>query len=385
MRFTVFLISILLFHPALVYSDMVDIPAAVKSDIPPPDIEARSWLLADFETGWVLASENADLKIEPASLTKLMTSFLVFTALQNNELRMEDMVYVTEKAWRTGGSKMFIQVDTKVSVRDLIQGLIIQSGNDAAVALAEHIGGSEEGFASRMNIMAAKLGMTNSNFTNSSGLPDENQYSTAEDLVLLSIALVRQFPDLYKFYSQHEFTYNGITQQNRNMLLQRDQSIDGIKTGHTKKAGYCLIGTGVRDGTRLVAAVTGSKSKTSRADQVQALLQYGYGAYDGLVVYEPGVQVKTLPLWMGETSKAGIGVNKNLGVIFPKGNSAKLSAALELPDNLEAPITAGTPVGNIQVKYDGEPIYKTSLHVIEDYVEGPWYMQLLDSVKQLIF
>jgi D-alanyl-D-alanine carboxypeptidase (penicillin-binding protein 5/6) len=385
MRFTVFLISILLFHPAFVYSDMEDIPAAVKSEIPLPDIEAKSWLLADFETGWVLGSKNADLKIEPASLTKLMTSFLVFTALQKNELRMEDMVYVSEKAWRTGGSKMFIQVDTRVSVEALVQGLIIQSGNDAAVALAEHIGGSEEGFASRMNIMAAKLGMTNSNFTNSSGLPDENHYSTAEDLVLLSIALIRQFPELYKFYSQHEFTYNGITQQNRNMLLQRDQTIDGIKTGHTKKAGYCLIGTGIRDGTRLVAAVTGSKSKTTRADQVQALLQFGYGAYDGLVVYEPGAQVKSVPLWMGETGKASIGVSKNLGVIFPKGNSAKLSAALELPDSLEAPITAGTPVGSIQVKYDGEPIYKTSLHVNEDYAEGPWYMRLLDSVKQLIF
>jgi len=385
MRFKVVLVSFLLLHPALVYSDLENIPGPVKSEIPPPEIEAKSWLLADFETGWVLASKNPDLKIEPASLTKLMTSFLVFTELQNNELRMEDMVYVTEKAWRTGGSKMFIQVDTKVSVEDLIQGLIIQSGNDAAVALAEHIGGSEEGFASRMNIMAAKLGMTNSNFTNSSGLPNDNHYSTAEDLALLSIALIRQFPELYRYYSQHDFTYNGITQQNRNMLLQRDPTIDGIKTGHTKKAGYCLIGTGVREGTRLVAAVTGSRSKTSRADQVQSLLQYGYGAYDGMVVYTPDAQVKSLPLWMGETSKASIGVEKNLGVIFPKGQSSKLSAALELPDSLEAPIAAGTPVGHIQIKYDGQPIYKTSLHANQEYLEGPWYMRLLDSVKQLIF
>ena len=242
MRFKSFILIISLLYSSFAFSALVEIPELVKSSVATPEVEAKSWVLADFETGWVLASKDADLKIEPASLTKLMTSYLVFDALTSKDIQMEDLVHISKKAWQTGGSRMFVQVDTKVSVLDLIQGLIIQSGNDAAVALAEYIGGTEEGFASRMNLMAAKIGMINTNFTNSSGLPDDNQYSTARDLTALSLSLIRDFPDLYRYYSQREFTYNDITQQNRNILLDRDPTIDGLKTGHTKNAGYCLIG-----------------------------------------------------------------------------------------------------------------------------------------------
>lgn len=376
---------IMLAFPLSGYATLSDIPDAVRADTPAPSPEVKSWILADFETGWILGSKDADLQIEPASLTKLMTSYLVFDALKNNEIKMEDKVYVSEKAWKTGGSKMFIQVDTHVTIEELIQGLIIQSGNDAAVALAEHIGGTESGFASRMNLMASKLGMTGSNFTNSSGLPDDQHYSTARDMTILSIALIREFPTLYEYYSVPEYTYNDITQHNRNLLLSRDPTVDGIKTGYTKNAGYCLIGTANRDGVRLVATVTGSESRTTRANEVQSLLQYGYGAYDGLIVYQPGDQVKTVPLWMGTQPQASVGVSEPLGVLYPKGKRELLSAALDLPDSLEAPIQANTQSGWIEVKFDSVPILKAPLQVNQDYEAGPWYSQLIDSIKRLIF
>jgi D-alanyl-D-alanine carboxypeptidase (penicillin-binding protein 5/6) len=364
---------------------LVDVPEAIKAEVPVPEVEAKSWLLVDYSTGWILGSKNPDLKIEPASLTKLMTSFLVFEALENGEISMDDDVYISKKAWRTSGSKMFIRVDTRVKLIDLLQGLIIQSGNDASVALAEHLGGSEHGFASRMNLKANELGMANTNFTNSHGLPEENHYSTASDMTLLSISLIRRFPELYKYYSQLEYTYNDITQQNRNVLLTRDPTVDGIKTGYTRNAGYCLIGTALREGIRLVATVTGSRSKSVRANQVQSLLQFGYGTYDGMVVFEPGSEVKSLRLWMGQDTAASIGVERSLGIVYPRGKKGSLSAAIELPDSIEAPIDAGTRVGTIHLKFDGKAVYETPLIVNQSYDEGPWTSQILDSLKQLVF
>ncbi len=359
------------------------IPDVVKSVVPTPDIPAKSWMLIDFESGWILGSENKDLRIEPASLTKLMTSFLVFDALKKGEIQLDEQVYVSQKAWRTGGSRMFIQVDTHVDVESLLKGLIIQSGNDASVALAEHLGGSEEGFAVRMNHMAAELGMLNSHFTNSNGLPDSDHYSTAEDIIILSRALIRNFPDLFSLYSTREYTYNDITQKNRNALLWRDSTVDGLKTGYTKAAGYCLIGTAKRDDMRLVAIVTGTESRKIRADAVQSLLLYGYAAYDGLLLYKPGAEVTSLPLWMGDKSTVGISVSKNLGLIYPKGQKDNLSAALEIPESLEAPLQAGTDIGAITVKFDGKPLLEQRLFVNADYLEGPWWSKILDSIKRL--
>lgn len=367
------------------HGQLADLPEVLRASVPPPSIKADSWLLADYATGWIIAGANADERIIPASLTKIMTSYVVFEALHKGEIKFEDMVYVSEKAWRTGGSKMFIRVDTQVSIEALIQGLIVQSGNDAAVALAEHIGGSEEGFASRMNLLAAELGMTRSNFTNSSGLPEENHYSTLRDITVLSIALIRTYPELYKYYSQLEYTYNDITQQNRNILLHRDPTVDGIKTGYTREAGYGLMASAVRDDIRLLAAVSGADGRKSRADQVQALLQYGYGAYDGLIAYKPGDVVQSIPLWMGRESEAEISVNRPLGVIFPKGKADNLSAVLELPDGLDAPLDAGAAIGHIQIKYDGEPVLRSALYTRRAYTEGPWYSKLLDVLKKWVF
>ncbi len=388
MRLLICFISLLLFHPLIAESTestLQDIPDVLKSAIPLPDIQASSWMLVDFETGWVLASENADQRIEPASLTKLMTTYLVFDALHKKEITMQDQVYISEKAWRTGGSRMFIDVGTQVSVLDLLQGLIVQSGNDASVALAEHIAGSEAGFASKMNLMAAELGMSNSHFVNSSGIPADDHYSTVADMILLSIALIRKFPKLYGYYSQREFTYNNITQQNRNILLARDATVDGIKTGYTEQAGYCLIATALRDDMRLLAAVTGASGKVARADQVQSLLQYGYAIYQRATAYQAGAELKTLPLWMGQTSTASVSVQQDINLIYPKGTSAQLSVTLELPDSLEAPLEVGTAVGRIQIKYGEQPIYKTSLHINESYAEGAWYSRMLDVIKRLIY
>ncbi|MEM7196070.1 MAG: D-alanyl-D-alanine carboxypeptidase family protein [Pseudomonadota bacterium] len=363
--------------------DLVGIPETVRSVVPVPDVDARAWILVDHHSGWVLGEQNADQRIEPASLTKLMTSFLVFNALEKGELGLGDEVYVSKKAWKTGGSRMFIQVDTHVLVEDLLRGLIIQSGNDASVALAEHLGGTEQGFAVSMNHMAAELGMTGTHFTNSNGLPGENHYSTLRDLVKLSIALISRFPDYYKYYSQREYTYNDITQKNRNVLLLRDPSVDGIKTGYTKSAGYGLIGTAKRDDVRLLAAVTGTESKKKRADFVQSLLQYGFAAYDGLLLYPDGEAVKEVPLWMGQQGTANVGVKEAIGIVFPKGKQDLLSAALEAPEELEAPLENGMRVGEIEFKFDGEPFHKQSLYINKDYPEGPWWSKLVDSVKRL--
>ncbi len=360
-----------------------DIPGAMKAKVPPPDAPVKSWMLVDFESGWVLGSKNRDLRIEPASLTKLMTGFLVFEALEKGEIRIDDKVYVSRKAWKTGGSRMFIQVDTHVDVENLLKGLIVQSGNDAAVALAEHLGGSEEGFAVRMNHKAQELGMVNSHFTNSHGLPDENHYSTAEDILILSRALIRNFPERLALYSTREYTYNDITQKNRNVLLWRDPTVDGLKTGYTKAAGYCLIATANRDGMRLIAIVTGADRRKTRADAVQSLLRYGYATYDGLLLYRPGDEVTRVRLWMGEEKEAGIGVSGQLGVVYPKGKRERLSAALDIPESLEAPLDSGTDVGSIQVKYNGTPVLERRLYLNADYSSGPWWSRLKDSVLRL--
>ena len=360
-----------------------DIPATVKAVVPPPDAPARSWMLVDFESGWILGSKNRDLRIEPASLTKLMTGYLVFEALERGDIRIDDKVYVSKKAWRTGGSRMFIQVDTHVDVESLLKGLIVQSGNDAAVALAEHLGGSEEGFAVRMNHKAQELGMVNSHFTNSHGLPDENHYSTAEDILILSRALIREFPERLALYSTREYTYNDITQKNRNVLLWRDPSVDGLKTGYTKAAGYCLIATAKRDGMRLIAIVTGADRRKTRADAVQSLLGYGYATYDSLLLYPPGSEVTKVRLWMGEEKEASIGVSGQLGLVFPKRQQDRLSAALDIPESLEAPLSSGMDVGSIQIKYNGAPVLERRLYLNADYPSGPWWSRLKDSVQRL--
>ncbi len=362
-----------------------ELPEPVQAVLPPPDVSAVSWMLVDFSSGWILGSKDSDRRIEPASLTKLMTAYLVFEALERGEIQLTDEVYVSRKAWKTGGSRMFIQVDTHVDVESLLKGLIIQSGNDAAVALAELLGGSEEGFAVQMNHKAAELGMSNSRFTNSHGLPNENHYSTAEDILILSRALIRNFPDRLSFYSTREYTYNEITQKNRNKLLWRDDSVDGLKTGYTRAAGYCLVGTANRDGYRLLAIVTGTESSKVRSDAVYSLLQYGYAAYEKILLYRPGDEVARVKLWKGAEPEASIGVSHPLHVLYPKGKRELLSASLDLPDSLDAPLTVGSEVGGIQVKYNGDLLLVDQLELNADYPSGPWWSRLKDSLLKLMW
>ena len=276
------------------------------ADVPipaPPQIGASSYMLMDFSSGRIIAESHADERVEPASLTKLMTAYTVFHALRQNQITLEDEVHVSEKAWRTEGSRMFIEVDTTVSVEDLLRGMIIQSGNDASVALAEHVAGTEDAFVGLMNQHAESLGMTGTSFMNTTGLPAEGHYVTARDIAMLSHAIVGEFPEYYGWYSEREFTYNGIRQHNRNSLLWRDESVDGLKTGHTDSAGYCLVTSAERSGMRLISVVTGTASTQAREDGSQALLNYGFRFYETHKLYSGGEEVTTARVWKGSRRK----------------------------------------------------------------------------------
>ena len=365
-------------------AQLTPLPEPLTSPDAPPTVAATSWILADFDSGWMIGSDNANEKIEPASLTKLMTGYLVFEAIESGEIGLDDTVKISEKAWKTGGSRMFAEVNTEVAVGQLLRGLIIQSGNDAAVALAEFVGGSEAKFAEKMNQTAARLGMKNSQFQNASGLPNPDHFSTALDMTILTRDLIRRFPDHFRLYSEKEFTYNDITQKNRNRLLWRDKSVDGIKTGYTKAAGYCLIGTAKRGEMRLIATVIGAASAADRADQVQALLDFGYAAYRNIIVHRAGAVVQELPLWMGQQRRAEIAVNADLAIVFPKGDADKLSGVVNLPPDLEAPLAAGTEVGTFDVRYGEEVVRTVGLYVAEDYAEGEWWSRVKDWFRRLV-
>lgn len=356
------------------------VPEAARTDLPAPDLTARSWVLMDYNTGWTLAEHDADQRIEPASLTKLMTAYVVFDELKKGTIKLSDKVHISEKAWRTGGSRMFIEVDTKVAVEALLKGLIIQSGNDAAVALAEHVAGTELAFASRMNDYAGRLGMRNSHFTNAPGLPDPDHYSTARDMSILATALIRDFPDYYKLYSIREFTYNDITQRNRNVLLDRDEAVDGVKTGYTEKAGYCLVGSAKKDGMRLVATVTGAKSAGVRADEVHALLKYGFASYESKLLFDGGKAAARVPVYKGQRDTVVLAVERPLYVTVAKGKEPELKAELEVVDSTMAPINSGQALGEVKVTLAGDALVDAPLVAMSSIDRGTWWQVALDSV-----
>ncbi len=368
----------------MVNAELKPIPQVIRSNHDFPKVKATSWILADYHTGWILGGENIDDRIEPASLTKLMTSYLIFDAIKTGKLNEHDMVFISNRAYKAVGSRMYVEENSQVSVIDLLNGLIIQSGNDAAIALAEHYGGSEESFAKIMNQTAAELGMINTRFTNSSGLPDSGHYSTLRDITLLSMSLIRNFPDYFKLYSELEFTYNNITQQNRNILLTRDSRVDGLKTGYTKIAGYCLIATANQEGFRLIAGVLGANSKMKRAEQAHGLIRYGYYAYDSIDLLKKNAHVVAVPMLMGKEDEFSVGSDKEIRLPYPKETKQKLSASFELPEEMDAPLSNGQQVGFIQIKYDKQPVLRSSLHVIGDYPEGPWYKKTYDLAKHVI-
>jgi len=377
-----YVMAAILVWPALLsVSHATSIPDVARASIPPPDLEARSWVLMDFNTGWILAEHDADLRIEPASLSKLMTAYVVFDRLKQGALKMDDQVHVSENAWRTGGSRMFIKVNSNVSVEDLLKGLIVQSGNDAAVALAEHVAGSEPGFAELMNQYAAKLGLSNSHFQNSTGLPDSEHFTTARDLSVLAANLIRRFPDYYRIYSIREFTYNGISQPNRNKLLWRDESVDGVKTGHTNAAGYCLIGSAQRDGMRLVATIAGAKSPRYRTNAVHSLLKHGFAAYESRLLYGDTSAATEIDVYYGETDKLPVGVGRDLHVTVPRGSFDKLKAEIVVNEMELAPIVAAQPVGNLTLSYAGAVLDEYPLVALNGVPEGAWWKRLFDRAR----
>ena len=329
---------------------------ALAQQLPvPPTLAAKSWLLLEMGSGQVLTAEKPDERIEPASLTKLMTAYLTFAALRQKTIALEQPVPVSQKAWKTGGSKMFIKVDTQVPVEDLIKGMIVQSGNDACVALAEAIAGSEETFAQMMNREAKRLGMNSSNFTNSTGLPDPMLYTTARDLATLASALIRDFPEEYKkYYSMKEFRYNNITQPNRNRLLFIDPSVDGVKTGHTEAAGYCLVSSALRDQRRLLSVVLGTKSDATRASESLKLLNWGFQSYDAVTLFPKDQPVATLRVWKGTQKTVKAGFDRPFMIAVPRGYADKVKSEFTPQPRLMAPIQAGQQLGSLKVTIDGK-------------------------------
>ena len=345
----------------------------------PPQLGVKSYILIDHATGDIVAESNPDEILEPASLTKLMTAYTVFKALGDGQVNLDDEVRVSERAWGTEGSRTFIELGTAVSVEDLLQGMIVQSGNDASVALAEHVAGTEEVFADLMNFYADQLGMESSSFRNSTGLPDPDHYMTARDAATIARAIITEFPEYYMWYSQREFTYNDIEQPNRNLLLWRDESVDGLKTGYTEAAGYCLVTSAERAGMRLVSVVMGSHSAEARANDSQALLNYGFRFFETYRLYSEGDEVTTARVWKGETETVALGVAQDYFLTIPKGRYDSLDSATALDNELTAPIEAGAALGTVTITMNDEELAVLPLVALTDVGEAGLWKRIKDE------
>jgi D-alanyl-D-alanine carboxypeptidase (penicillin-binding protein 5/6) len=335
----------------------------------------------DAKTGLTLAANNPDAPVEPASLTKLMTAFIVFREIERETISLDDIVVVSEKAWRSEGSRMFIEVGDKVRIDDLLMGLVVQSGNDAAVALAEHVAGSEEGFADLMNQTASELGMDNSNFVNSAGMPHPDHYTTARDISQLARAILIDQPEHYDRYKIREFTWNGITQKNRNPLLGRDESIDGIKTGHTRSAGYCLVGSAQKDGMRLIGSVMGASGDRERGDAVYSLLRFGFAAYEHHDLYPAGEVIVDSFVFKGAKNSVALGLSDSMTLVLPKGAGKDLQASVSLADPVIAPISLGDELGVLSVSLAGEQIVSRPVVSLEQVAAGSLWQRLSDTAR----
>jgi D-alanyl-D-alanine carboxypeptidase (penicillin-binding protein 5/6) len=357
---------------------------AAAEPVPAPVLAARAWVLIDHATGQVLAQKDADARIEPASLTKLMTAYLTFSALKAGTITADQQVPVSEKAWRMEGSRMFIQPLKPVTVQELIRGVIVQSGNDACVALAELLAGSEEVFAEMMNREARRLGLTNTHFTNASGLPDPNLYTTARDLATLATAIVRDFPDFYSLYALKQYTYNNITQPNRNRLLYLDPTVDGMKTGHTAAAGYCLVSSAQRGPRRLISVVLGADSDTIRAQESLKLLNYGFQFYDSVKLYSAGQALSQYRVWKGASSEVGAGFTQDFVLSLPKGQADKIQATLESQQPLIAPLQKGQTIATLKLSLDGKPYGSYPLVALQDVPVAGFFGRLWDALLMWI-
>ena len=367
------------FFAALLFA-LISLSAAAQTP-PAPALAANAWLLVDYGANQVLAEHKADERIEPASLTKLMTAYLSFSALKANTLNGEQIAPVSEKAWKMGGSRMFIEPRHEVTVNQLLRGMIIQSGNDASVALAEVIAGSEEAFAVLMNREAKRLGMAHTHFTNASGLPDDAHYTTARDLGLLAAAIVRDFPEYYSLYSEKEYTYNNIAQPNRNRLLWLDPTVDGMKTGHTEAAGYCLVSSAVRGPRRLVSVVLGTASDGVRTQESLKLLNFGFRFFDTVTLYENAAPVSRFRVWQGQADEVSVGFLKDFTLSVPKGQADKLQVSLNSRQPIEAPVHKGQEVGMLTLLLEGKEIGTYPVVALEDVALGGWFGRTWDALQ----
>ena len=362
----------------------VAVPAVANIVPAPPGIAAKAHILLDAHTGKIMSEEDADLRLEPASLTKLMTAYTVFQELESGNIKPDDPVRISRKAWRTGGSKMFIKVNTEVPVEELVKGMIIQSGNDASVALAEYVAGSEDAFANLMNHNAGVLGMKNSHFVNATGLPAENHYSTARDLATLARAIISDFAEYYPLYSTREYTYqppreSPITQKNRNKLLWRDKRVDGMKTGYTRGAGYCLVASAKHGDMRLVSVVLGTKSPRDRFQYSQALLTYGFRFYESHRVYAADQPLTRIRIWKGEVEDLDLGAKQDVYVTLPRGQYEKLKPSMEIKQQVIAPVSKGQTLGKVMISMDGKTLIDEPLIALRDVPEGNLWRQAVDA------
>jgi D-alanyl-D-alanine carboxypeptidase (penicillin-binding protein 5/6) len=361
-------------------------PAVPEAPVPPPpEVEGKSWVLMDYNTGQIIASKDMDVQLEPASITKIMTDYVVSAELGNGKIHMTDPVTISENAWRGGGastdgSTSFLKLNSQVPLKDLLYGMIIQSGNDAAIALAEHTAGSEPAFANLMNAYAKQIGMTHSQFQNASGYPVANHYTTAHDIAILSRALIHDFPEDYAISAVKEFEWNGIKQHNRNLLLWRDNTVDGIKTGHTAAAGYCLAASAKQGDARMIAIIMGASSEKGRADAALALLNYGFRFYESHKLYEANKPLATPKLWKGAENTVPLGLTEDALVSVKRGDYDKLKANLDIPTTLIAPFKKGQQVGTLRVTLDGQPVLTAPLVALNDAPEGGFFSRLWDTI-----
>ena len=364
------------------------VPRPVVPDAPvppPPDVDGKSWVLMDYATGQILASKDPDLRVEPASITKIMTDYVVSAEVANGKVHMTDPVTISEHAWRGGGagtdgSTSFMKLGSQVPLKDLLYGMIIQSGNDAAIALAEHTAGSEDAFAGLMNAYAKQLGMVNSNFEDASGYPIANHYTTAHDIAILSRALIHDFPDDYAISAIKEFEWNGIKQGNRNTLLWRDPSVDGIKTGHTAGAGFCLAASAKQGESRMIAIVMGASNEKARADSAMALLSYGFRFYETHKLYDASKPLITPKLWKGQDNQLPIGVAEDVQVTVKRGQYDQLKATMDIPSTLIAPFKKGQQVGTLRIMLADQPVQTVPLIALNDAPQCGFFGRLWDSI-----
>ena len=348
-----------------------------------PDLNASSYLLVDFHSGVELVAKNPDKRIEPASITKLMTAYVIYDALKNGNTALEDTVLISKKAWKMEGSRMFVEAGKKVPLNRMLHGLVVQSGNDAAVALAEHIAGTEESFVKKMNERAQSMGLSSTHFVNATGWPDENHYTTARDIVKLTRALIKDFPEKYKLHAIKEYSYNGIKQYNRNKLLWRDKTVDGVKTGHTESAGYCLVASSVRNEMRLISVMLGAKDAKTRADFSQELLEYGFRFFETHKLYDAGSVLAETRIWKGVEDTVPAGLLNDFYVTVQKGHYKQLKGLMELNRTIDAPVKRGDVVGTAIIK-DGDFIVNEAPLVALDAVDaGGFWSKVIDSVKKL--